>query len=51
MVFDFYIEGTTTPASLLIGTVITDVDWGQGSNFEFMVHLVVEWLLIQVALV
>ena len=35
MVFDFYIEGTTTPASLLIGTVITDVDWGQGSNLSY----------------
>ncbi|VLR76760.1 agglutinin receptor [Streptococcus pneumoniae] len=33
--FDFYIEGTTTPASLLIGTVITDVDWGQGSNLSY----------------
>ena len=35
MVFDFYIEGTTTPVSLLIGTVITDVDWGQGSNLSY----------------
>ena len=35
MVFDFYIEGTTTPASLLIGTVISDVDWGQGSNLSY----------------
>ena len=35
MVFDFYIEGTTTTASLLIGTVITDVDWGQGSNLSY----------------
>ena len=35
MVFDFYIEGTTTPASLLIGTVISDVDWGQGSNLTY----------------
>lgn len=35
MIFDFYIEGTTTPVSLLIGTVITDVDWGQGSNLTY----------------
>ena len=35
MIFDFYIEGTTTPVSLLIGTVITDVDWGQGSNLSY----------------
>ena len=35
LIFDFYIEGTTTPVSLLIGTVITDVDWGQGSNFSY----------------
>ena len=35
MVFDFYIEETTTSASLLIGTVITDVDWGQGSNLSY----------------
>ena len=35
LIFDFYIEGTTTPVSLLIGTVITDVDWGQGSNLSY----------------
>ena len=35
MVFDFYLERTITPASLLIGTVITDVDWGQGSNLSY----------------
>ena len=35
MIFDFYIEGTTTSVSLLIGTVITDVDWGQGSNLSY----------------
>ena len=35
MIFDFYIEGTTIPVSLLIGTVITDVDWGQGSNLSY----------------
>lgn len=35
LIFDFYLEGTTTPVSLLIGTVITDVDWGQGSNLSY----------------
>ena len=35
LTYDFYVEGTSTPISLLIGTVITDVDWGQGSNLSY----------------